>query len=512
MSDDYTPEEANPMHPEEAFHRGIQYEARYIGSMDVARPQSRTEIVAAMRRVRFEFKAKAAKKRKVVVAISLDGVSLIFKRPPKPWHEGSSLGGGVGPGCGQLLMHHPIYRIFYVSHDSQDLKIFSYIARDSHRNAFKCNVFKAAKKVQAVRIVRTIGQAFEICHQLSLASKEQQQLLQQQRSQQADAGKASSKSETAAASGKSPREQSKSQQSMVSVATETSPSWEELQHQLIAAAADGSGDTSESFDCQTALWRRHSRQLMQQQLEHRAQQTQTALAEVQLLRDQLAAESAARTEAQSRAQRLLDQNRDLLDHLNQLVHRTRALELRLHQQQLELQQPRCSAGQQPPHASLRVRPHQQQHPEDSSLDIDDNGDVSPDSGHKEMSSDSLSQVLSLTLESATCQQPQQQRAAALTSVQQRRTVQTPASLDCRRPHSWRSTSGTVVSASASTSASAATAAAAAAASSAAAISGPAAACWSEQFAGGDEPVGGASSVAAAHLNHSFEWNGEIAAD
>ncbi|CAH0402159.1 unnamed protein product [Chilo suppressalis] len=32
------------------------------------------------------------------------------------------------------IMHHPIYRIFYVSHDSSDLKIFSYIARDGATN------------------------------------------------------------------------------------------------------------------------------------------------------------------------------------------------------------------------------------------------------------------------------------------------------------------------------------------------------------------------------------------
>ena len=39
------------------------------------------------------------------------------------------------------------FRIFYVSHDSQDLKIWSYIARDGPSNIFKCNVFKSYKKV-----------------------------------------------------------------------------------------------------------------------------------------------------------------------------------------------------------------------------------------------------------------------------------------------------------------------------------------------------------------------------
>ncbi|KAG7218661.1 hypothetical protein CRUP_005879, partial [Coryphaenoides rupestris] len=36
--------------------------------------------------------------------------------------------------------------IFYVSHDSQDLKIFSFIARDGSSNCFRCNVFKTKKK------------------------------------------------------------------------------------------------------------------------------------------------------------------------------------------------------------------------------------------------------------------------------------------------------------------------------------------------------------------------------
>ena len=43
-----------------------------------------------------------------------------------------------------MLSH---FRIFYVSHDSQDLKIFSYITREVPDNTFRCNVFKAYKKV-----------------------------------------------------------------------------------------------------------------------------------------------------------------------------------------------------------------------------------------------------------------------------------------------------------------------------------------------------------------------------
>lgn len=94
------------------------------------RPNSRVEIVAAMRRVRAEAKAKAAKKRPVYVHVSIDGVRVTL--------SGKAV---------HVLMQHPIYRVFYVSHDSQDLHVFSYIARDMH--LFRCCVFKTDKKVGA---------------------------------------------------------------------------------------------------------------------------------------------------------------------------------------------------------------------------------------------------------------------------------------------------------------------------------------------------------------------------
>ena len=44
-----------------------------------------------------------------------------------------------------ILLHS---RIFYVSHDSQDLQIFSFISKDD--DIFKCSVFKASNKVQLI--------------------------------------------------------------------------------------------------------------------------------------------------------------------------------------------------------------------------------------------------------------------------------------------------------------------------------------------------------------------------
>ncbi|KAH1004103.1 hypothetical protein HUJ04_003905 [Dendroctonus ponderosae] len=111
----------------------------FIGMLDVPRPTSRVEIVAAMRRIRYEFKAKGIKKKKVTVEVSIEGVKVTLrkKKKRKHWTDDKS-----------MLLHHPIYRIFYVSHDSQDLKIFSYIARDGASNVFKCAVFKAHKKLR----------------------------------------------------------------------------------------------------------------------------------------------------------------------------------------------------------------------------------------------------------------------------------------------------------------------------------------------------------------------------
>ncbi|KAI5700896.1 hypothetical protein M8J75_003965 [Diaphorina citri] len=110
----------------------------YIGTLDVPRPTSRIEIVAAMRRIRYEFKAKGIKKKKVTLEVSVEGVKVTLrkKKKKKDWLDETNM----------VIMQHPIYRIFYVSHDSQDLKIFSYIARDGSTNIFKCNVFKSSKK------------------------------------------------------------------------------------------------------------------------------------------------------------------------------------------------------------------------------------------------------------------------------------------------------------------------------------------------------------------------------
>ncbi|KAL0965184.1 hypothetical protein UPYG_G00277880 [Umbra pygmaea] len=322
-----------PLHNEEAYQHGIHFQAKYVGSLDVPRPNSRMEIVAAMRRIRYEFKAKNIKKKKVSIIVSVDGVKVVLRKKQKrkewTWDE-----------CKMLIMSDPIYRIFYVSHDSQDLKIFSYIARDSSSNSFRCNVFKSKKKSQAMRIVRTVGQAFEVCHKLSL------QHALQDMDGQADGESEKSTEETTAqdcdkeagvveeglqAQGQSVCEQAFSDilQSLAQLnVVQPGQTIMDCESRSVYTVPPHGGLSPRS-PCSpsvTPLAEQHYLQLLQHQLLQQQQHTQVAVAQVQLLKDQMSAETAARIEAQARVHQLLLQNRDLLQHLSLLVTQLKDLE------------------------------------------------------------------------------------------------------------------------------------------------------------------------------------------
>ncbi|XP_006173202.3 uncharacterized protein C1orf226 homolog isoform X2 [Camelus ferus] len=341
-----------PLHNEDAFQHGICFEAKYVGSLDVPRPNSRVEIVAAMRRIRYEFKAKNIKKKKVSIMVSVDGVKVILKKKKKKkewtWDESK-----------MLVMQDPIYRIFYVSHDSQDLKIFSYIARDGASNIFRCNVFKSKKKSQAMRIVRTVGQAFEVCHKLSL----------QHTQQNADGQEDGESERNSNSSGDPGRQLTGAERAATAAAEETDidaveaplPGNDVLEFSrgvtdLDAVGKEGGSHTDSKvaphpqepmltasprmllpsssskppgLGTGTPLSTHHQMQLLQQLLQQQQQQTQVAVAQVHLLKDQLAAEAAARLEAQARVHQLLLQNKDMLQHISLLVKQVQELELKL---------------------------------------------------------------------------------------------------------------------------------------------------------------------------------------
>nr|XP_023663693.1 carboxyl-terminal PDZ ligand of neuronal nitric oxide synthase protein-like [Paramormyrops kingsleyae] len=80
----------------------------------------------------------------------------------------------------------------------------------------------------------------------------------------------------------------------------------------------------------TPLAAQHHLQLLQLQLQQQQTQTQVAVAQLQLLKDQMSAETAARIEAQARVHQLLLQNRELLQHVAQLVQQLKDLEVKAH--------------------------------------------------------------------------------------------------------------------------------------------------------------------------------------
>ncbi|XP_040914087.1 carboxyl-terminal PDZ ligand of neuronal nitric oxide synthase protein [Toxotes jaculatrix] len=333
-----------PLHNEEAYQHGIYFQAKYVGSLDVPRPNSRMEIVAAMRRIRYEFKAKNIKKKKVSIVVSVDGVKVMLRKKQKrkewTWDESK-----------MLIMHDPIYRIFYVSHDSQDLKIFSYIARDGSSNSFRCNVFKSKKKTQAMRIVRTVGQAFEVCHKLSLQHAEQdadgqadgesdksteepsskgRQLTGAEQGEEGDGKHGARQGGGDPSAGTSLCEKAVSEilQSLaeLNVVKPGQTIIDFDRRSLFTVTSQGVTPSSPCSPSLTPLASQHYLQLLQQQLQQQQQHTQVAVAQVQLLKDQMAAETAARMEAQARVHQLLLQNRDLLQHLALLVQQLKELE------------------------------------------------------------------------------------------------------------------------------------------------------------------------------------------
>lgn len=347
-----------PLHNEEAYQHGIYFQAKYVGSLDVPRPNSRMEIVAAMRRIRYEFKAKNIKKKKVSIVVSVDGVKVMLRKKQKrkewTWDESK-----------MLIMHDPIYRIFYVSHDSQDLKIFSYIARDGSSNSFRCNVFKSKKKTQAMRIVRTVGQAFEVCHKLSLQHAEQdadgqadgesdksteepssngRKLTGAERGEEDEDGKHGGRrggEDPSAGASLCEKAVSEILQSLaeLNVVKPGQTIMDFDRRSVYTVTSQGVTPSSPCSPSLTPLASQHYLQLLQQQLQQQQQHTQVAVAQVQLLKDQMAAETAARMEAQARVHQLLLQNRDLLQHLALLVQQLKELEARY---------PRTAQAGQPP--------------------------------------------------------------------------------------------------------------------------------------------------------------------
>ncbi|XP_063925575.1 capon-like protein isoform X1 [Zophobas morio] len=232
---------------------------------------------------------------------------------------------------------------------------------------------------QAMRVVRTIGQAFEVCHKLSITAPENeaqdqdeqdtltQDLLSDRLSDITDKPKKDLLFEGASDKMSLPPDDSSLRDSypdaksckpqqldilppppttntrkspLTSAETYSSP------HSDVLTSGSGSGGSNSLPPPGSALSAHHELQLLREQLDQQSQQTQAALAQLQLAREQLAAEQSARLEAQARTHQLLIHNRELLDHIAALVSHLQGGE---------------KSGQQPtpPHVTM---PQQQQPP------------------------------------------------------------------------------------------------------------------------------------------------------
>ncbi|XP_054085527.1 uncharacterized protein DDB_G0283357 isoform X1 [Zeugodacus cucurbitae] len=170
---------------------------------------------------------------------------------------------------------------------------------------------------QAMRIVRTVGQAFEVCHKFNLhknsldhndeRSDVSSELLDVERisvQQLTDDELEKKEPLTAVTDIKPPQ-----RPNHLELVPQSSSNMRKSPS-LLTADEDNTPTTPSSPS--------HEISKLKDQLEQQAIQTRQALGQLMLVREQLISETNARIEAQARTQQLLQQNRELLEHLASL--------------------------------------------------------------------------------------------------------------------------------------------------------------------------------------------------
>ncbi|XP_076262823.1 uncharacterized protein LOC143197911 isoform X1 [Rhynchophorus ferrugineus] len=209
---------------------------------------------------------------------------------------------------------------------------------------------------QALRIVRTVGQAFEVCHKLSIKAPEDNlddeqettvtQDLLSDRLSDVPSDKPKKDTEVNSERNSLVLEEASLKDSYLENSiknNKNSPNLEllppppssnnnsrrqsPLQAETYASpnsdgfgtSSNAGGSNSSTVPVHGGLSSQHEFQLLKEQLDQQKQQTQATLAQLQLAREQLQAEQTARMEAQARTHQLLVHNRELLDHIAALV-------------------------------------------------------------------------------------------------------------------------------------------------------------------------------------------------
>ncbi|KMQ94781.1 carboxyl-terminal pdz ligand of neuronal nitric oxide synthase protein [Lasius niger] len=200
---------------------------------------------------------------------------------------------------------------------------------------------------QAMRVVRTVGQAFEVCHKLSINNTTEDR--DPRGDKDGESHGENYHGDVYEDQDEIPNEQSQPSPSPVhkdiSLLGDTEDSVpEQTSVTCLLRSHDGPATTTSTSPIRqspsgtvtsecggllvggelTAL--KHEIQLLRERLEQQSQQTRAAVAHARLLQDQLAAETAARVEAQARTHQLLVQNKELLEHISALVSHLREQE------------------------------------------------------------------------------------------------------------------------------------------------------------------------------------------
>ncbi|XP_072930618.1 uncharacterized protein [Epargyreus clarus] len=218
--------------------------------------------------------------------------------------------------------------------------------RISLRSSLEC--LDSDLESQAMRIVRTVGQAFEVCHKMQINSPDHQApstssaVDEPAPSCSDDPPKAPASdcgaSESGGASTSKAAEEAAKPARPNHIDLLPPPPRKEnsrrAQHPVPTISVPGVGELPDlsadlpecitkvdvnAPDADTPLSSQHQVKLLRERLEQQAQQTRAAVAQLMLLRDQLAAEQAARCEAQARTHQLLVHNKELLEHIAALI-------------------------------------------------------------------------------------------------------------------------------------------------------------------------------------------------
>ncbi|XP_047524135.1 uncharacterized protein LOC125062341 isoform X3 [Pieris napi] len=184
---------------------------------------------------------------------------------------------------------------------------------------------------QAMRIVRTVGQAFEVCHKMQTPEQAASSAAEEQASVQAsEAGTSRAPASDYAQSAPSTSREVDDPGEIIRPTTldlpqpkkdskRTQPGVPSINLLDLPECITKVDISPMPEDEATPLSAQHQLQLLKERLEQQAQQTRAAVAQLMLLRDQLAAEQAARCEAQARTHQLLVHNKELLEHIAALV-------------------------------------------------------------------------------------------------------------------------------------------------------------------------------------------------